>query len=407
MKATNLKLHVKLALGYFLVAALLGVLLRSFNLFEIPLNYKFIVHTHSHIALIGWVYLPITTLLYKLFLSAQNTNRSYQKIFWFTQLTILGMLFTFPFTGYALFSIIFSTLFLFASYWFCWFFLKTAALRFRERYSYKFVKASLWYLVISSLGPWTLGAIMNSMGAESVWYRMAIYFYLHFMYNGFMILALVGLLCYVFEEAKLRLDTKTMKMIFWLFNSGLVLSFFLSTLFAEPPMIFNLVGGSGAVLQFVALGVLIMGILKRKSETPAVFRPFQTRILITIGVLMVIKMLLQLLSAVPYYAGLAAAILDFTIGYLHLTFLGVISLGLFLFLNYFDLLKISKNYYTLYFIGFVLSEALIFYRAITAWGKFELIDFHGILLSGASLLMLIGLSCIFLDNAKLRFSKGG
>ncbi|NNE78366.1 MAG: hypothetical protein HKN31_14990, partial [Pricia sp.] len=120
----NLRTHTTIALGYFILAACLGVLLRSFIFLEIPINYKYIVHTHSHIALLGWVYVALTTLLYKLYIRTPSADKTYWKIFWFTQLTLVGMLLTFPFQGYALFSIFFSTLFLFASYWFFWFFAK-------------------------------------------------------------------------------------------------------------------------------------------------------------------------------------------------------------------------------------------------------------------------------------------
>lgn len=205
----NLKNHIRVALGYFILAAILGVVLRSFYSFEIPVNYKFIVHTHSHIALLGWVYLGLTTLLYKLYLSKQGLNEKYRRIFWFTQLTLVGMLLSFPFQGYALFSIIFSTLFLFASYWFTWFFIKNVPSQFRQTNSYTCVKVALYYMVLSSLGPWALGAIMNTLGAESIWYRLSIYFYLHFQYNGWMILALMGLFLYALEEHRIKLPKKS------------------------------------------------------------------------------------------------------------------------------------------------------------------------------------------------------
>ena len=80
----NLKLHIKITLVYFLLAAALGVVLRSFHSVEIPVNYKFFVHTHSHIALLGWVYMALTSLLYKLYLNKLDFDKKYRKIFWFT-----------------------------------------------------------------------------------------------------------------------------------------------------------------------------------------------------------------------------------------------------------------------------------------------------------------------------------
>lgn len=112
----DLKKHTLIALGYFLLAALLGVFLRFFFVTSIPANFRYVVHAHSHIALLGWVYLGLSALIYKMYFSEAKKGKTYKRIFWFTQITLLGMLFTFPFTGYAALSITFSTLFLFARF---------------------------------------------------------------------------------------------------------------------------------------------------------------------------------------------------------------------------------------------------------------------------------------------------
>lgn len=353
------------------------------------------VHTHSHIALLGWVYLALTTLLYKLYLTNLNLDGKYYKIFWFTQVTLVGMLLTFPFIGYALFSIIFSTLFLFASYWFTWFFLKNTPAVHRKTNSYTCVRMALWYLILSSIGPWALGAIMNTLGAESVWYRFAIYFYLHFLYNGWMIMALVGILFFVFEKNRINIPHKIFRRFFWIFNLGVILSIFLSTLFANPPVIFNFLGGIGAVLQLVALGILLKIHAVQKEKMDVFFPSFLKGIFKTLAVLILVKMILQLLTAFPYFADLAASTLDFTIGYLHWTFLGVVTLGLFLFLDYFKLLRISRKAYFLYLTGFFITEALLFYKGISAWqnflifeGYFEVLALGSITIAVSLVLML-------------------
>jgi len=394
----NLKNHTKLALAYFLLAAILGVFLRSFHSIEIPINYKFIVHAHSHIALLGWVYLALTMLLYKLYLSNLNLGRKYGRIFWFTQLTLVGMLLTFPFMGYALFSIIFSTLFLFASYWFTWFFFKNVPIAAKKTNSYKCVRAALSYLVLSSLGPWVLGAIMNTLGAESVWYRLAIYFYLHFLYNGWMIMALVGILFHVLEQNQIRVSNKTFGRFFWSINLGIILSLFLSTLFTNPPIILNFLGGIGGVLQLAALGMLIKIYAAQKEKFDTFFSSFQKGIFKTLAVLLVVKMLLQLLTAVPYFANLASTILDFTIGYMHWTFLGVVTLGLFLFLDYFKLIRIFRKAYLLYLTGFFLTEALIFYKGVVAWQGLSLFAGYFEVLTGGSFMIPLSLVLIFVAN---------
>nr|AWJ66160.1 hypothetical protein [uncultured bacterium] len=387
----NLKNHVNISLGYFILAAILGVVLRSFHSIEIPATYKFIVHTHSHIALLGWVYMGLTTLLYKLFLEKQGFDKKYRHIFWFTQLTLVGMLLSFPFQGYALFSIIFSTLFLFASYWFTWFFMKYVPASYKKTNAYKCVKYALWYMVISSIGPWTLGAIMTTVGAESIWYRLAIYFYLHYQYNGWMVLGLLGVFIYVLERNKIVIPKVTFNRFFWLVNLGIVLSFFLSTLWTKPPIVLNFVGGVGAVLQVVALSVLISFLATYRNDSGMVFSRFHYILLKTIAVLLFVKMGLQLLTSIPYFANLAASIVDFTIGYLHWTFLGVVTLGLFLFLNYFKLMRLPRISLILYLIGFVLTEALIFYKGIMAWQRIPIFDGYFESLALGSLLILVSL----------------
>ena len=387
----NLKNHIQVALGYFIIAAILGVVLRSSYSIDIPVNYKYIVHTHSHIALLGWVYIGLSTLLFKLFLEKQALNIKYRRIFWFTQITLVGMLLSFPFQGYALFSIIFSTLFLFASYWFTWFFVKNVPSEIRHTNSFKCVKVALWYMVLSSLGPWALGAIMNTLGAESIWYRLSIYFYLHFQYNGWMIMALLGLFLYVLEAHRILLPRKTFMQFFLGFNVGIVLTFFLSTLWIQPSLFFSIIGGLGAFLQLFALFVLVKYMMGIHTGFRNIFSRFQFKLIQTITLLLFMKISLQLLTGLPYFANLASTILNFTIGYLHLTFLGVVTLGLFLFLNYFGLLKISKTSLMLYIIGFVFTEVLIFYKGITVWLRLGIFNgyFEGLALG--SLLILIGL----------------
>jgi hypothetical protein len=397
----NLKHQTKIALVYFLLAAVLGVVLRSFHSVEIPIEYKFFVHTHSHIALLGWVYMALTTLFYKLYLNKRSLDKKYRILFWFTQLTLVGMLLSFPFQGYALFSILFSTLFLLASYWFTWFFFKNTPVTFKNRHSYICIKAALWYMVLSSLGPWVLGAIMNTLGATSIWYRLAIYFYLHFQYNAWMILALVGLLFYVLEKYDIQFSSKDFKRFFRFINLGVSLSFFLSTLWTDPPLLFNVLGGFGALFQILAFGMLVILVIKSNKRLEAILSKPQIVLVKIIAFLLAVKLMLQVLTAVPYFAHLAAIYIDFVIGYLHWVFLGVVSLGLFFLLDFFELIRIQKKALWLYILGFVFTEVLIFYKGIAIWqdfpifsGYYEVLAIGSFLIPLALIFMLIGKSKI-------------
>ncbi|PXX25137.1 hypothetical protein [Arenibacter sp. ARW7G5Y1] len=392
--------HIKVSLGYFLLAALLGVLLRTFVVATMPINYRFMVHTHSHIALLGWVYIALTTLLYHLFLDKGVLDRKYRRIFWFTQICLLGMLLSFPFQGYALFSIIFSTLFLLASYWFSVFFIKYVPLPFKGTKAYSCVKYALWFMVGSSIGPWSLGAIMTVLGPESIWYRLAIYFYLHFQYNGWMVMALLGLFFYLLEQLQINISQKTFRYFFLTTVLGIILSFFLSTLWTGPPMIYYLLGGLGAVLQLMGFGILLNICLVNKVVLKSALSPFRLNVLKLVAFLLLVKMMLQWLTAWPYFANLAATILDFTIGYLHWTFLGVISMGLLFFLEFFGLIRLSKTASALYLLGFLLTEILIFYRGMAAWMGWPLGEDYSKFLAGTSILIPLAVLVLLGHSSK-------
>jgi hypothetical protein len=396
MDKTQYGKHVRLGLVHFCLAALLGVLLRSFPMLGFQFNYRYVVHAHSHIALLGWVYVGLTTLLHLCFVESKNSSVSYKRIFWCTQGTLIGMLMTFPFTGYALFSIIFSTLFLIVSYVYVYHFWKNIKPELKQSKGLQCAKAALLYLVVSSIGPWALGAIMNTLGAQSIWYRLAIYFYLHFQYNGWMVLALAALFLFAMERKGIAIPQKGFAQFFKLVNLGIVLTFLLSVLWTKPPTPIYVLAGLGALVQLYAF--IRLGHLIRNKITLLSFSKLQLYLVWMVVIIGIIKMSLQLLTALPYFAELATMYLDFTIGYLHLTFLGVISLGLFLFMDFYDLVKVSARSLGWYLLGFMVTELLIFHKGITAWLQWELLENYTEILTVGSMLIPVGLILMLYHN---------
>lgn len=397
-----LKRHTNIALTYFLLIALLGVVLRLFPLVDIPVNYRFIVHTHSHIALLGWVYTGLTTLIYLAFLKSAAVHKRYRVIFWATQVTIIGMLLTFPFTGYALFSIIFSSLFLLASYWFVYFFFKYCPADLKKRASYKLVRISLWYMVISSLGPWALGAIMNTAGSGSPWYRNAIYFFLHFQYNGWFIVALCGIFLFLFEEKSKALSKQVFGPFYYLLNGGVIFTFFLSLLWMQPHWTFYFLALLGGVMQLIAFGMLFRslyaGALNAFREMSPLFR-ISVKMLI---LFLFVKLCAQILGAFPAVANTVFTNIDMIISYIHWVFLGLVSVLLLALLTQFDLMKLSPTRLYLYIAGFFLTELLIFGRGLMAILGMEMPSYIHLLIGVASLWLLIAIGLILAGQFRLK-----
>jgi len=396
----TLKKHSTIALGYFFLIVLLGVILRLFPIVSIPSNYKFLVHTHSHVALLGWVYTALSTIIYKQYLQSANVAKKYNRVFWLTQVMIIGMLVSFPFSGYAFLSILFSTLFLISTYIFTWLFFKYTPNKQKQRNSYKLIRIALWYMIISSLGPWMLGIIMQTSGQGSSLYKNAIYFYLHFQYNGWFIIALIGIFIYVLEQHTILFSKKVFNNFFWLLNTGIIATFFISILWMKPSFIINSLAAIGSIFQLIAFGLLLKLIKANKSKLNSIFSPFLANILKISGALFLVKLVLQLTVCIPFIADMVSYNVDFVIGYIHWVFLGVVSIPILTFLFYYQLAIKSKVLLIVYLLGFILTEILIFYKGIINWFQLSMINNYYHYLAIASGLLLISIAGVFFIQFK-------
>ncbi|TXD48379.1 hypothetical protein [Polaribacter sp. IC073] len=397
-----IKKQVLISLFYFLIAASLGIILRLFPVTEITATYNYIVHTHSHIALLGWVYVSLTSLIFHLFIRKEAAKK-HALVFWCTQITIIGMLVSFPITGYALFSIIFSSLFLVCTYWFYALFRKNTCCS-KTSYAYKFINTSLLFMVFSSIGPWAIGIIMNTLGNTSHWYKNAIYLYLHFQYNGWFIFCLLGLFFFFLEKNKIHVDNKRIITFYRWMIFSCILTLFLSFLWIKPSIFIYLLAVIGSLLQVLALIKFHQIINNIKTDISQKLTPFLFQLLKFVYLLFIFKIVLQFISSIPYFAELISQIIDFVIGYLHLTFLGLVSLALFVFLQYFKILKLPKFWVRIYLFGFITSEFLIFYKGFCNWQQLSIFDNYYQFLVLISALIPIALVGIFLQNCNAIFS---
>src|SRR5690606_37241317 len=232
----------------------------------------------------------------------------------------------------------------------------------------------------------------------SVWYRLAIYFYLHFLYNGWMVLALLGLFFYLLERHQINIPPRKFDSFFRYTISGIVLSLFLSTLWTKPHPVFYILGGVGALLQLIGFLILFRFCFDHISLLKKTLSIRYYRMLLLIAFLLMVKMTLQLISGLPYFANLAATVLDFTIGYLHWTFLGAITLGIFFFLDYLGLIKLTKLGFTVYLMGLIFTESFIFYKGLAAWLRWPLFEGYLKYLAIGSLLIPVALVLILWNS---------
>lgn len=396
------------SLLFLLITAILGAILRLMGFVSLEFNYGNLLHTHSHIAFLGWVYNVLFTLLIYSFLSSEKqNNKIYKSLFWITQAANIGMLLSFPIQGYGLFSIAFSTLHILTSFGFTHQFLKDASLNpdNKQRLSFKFIKAGLFFMILSSLGPFSLGPIVSAGGGKSDLYYNAIYFYLHFQYNGWFGFAVLGLFFRMLENNTITFSAKKGNLLWNLLFISVIPSYLLSVLWMKPNLSIYIAAGIAAFIQLTALILFLLLMSDKKSEIKSKFSGWVYFLMCFSLFCFCSKIILQFFTAFPYFADLAYQIRSFTIGYLHLVFIGFISLFLFAFLinhKELDLNRNNKTGITLLLLGFILNELLIFMQAISTWlSKSIIVYYYSSLLFYVNLLIVTGVILLIVSRLRL------
>jgi hypothetical protein len=322
----NKQFWITVSLANLCIAALLGFTLRSKILFPLPfINYQYLVDAHSHFAFGGFITLALLNLLTHTLLPPVYRQRKwYQWMMWGLTTASFGMLFSFPFTGYATASIIFSTLLIFFTYGYGACFIRDV-LKLNYRHpAYMLALGAMVYLIISSAGPFTLAYIKASGSANSILYKDAIYYYLHCQYNGFFTLSVFALL--IFAAYPAGANGKVPAPVKWftgLLNASVLPSFFLSLLYHADNIIVKTIALLGVVL---IIGCLIN--FFRAGKTFPVKRVYTSSLakglLFLAMVSFVIKSILQTGTIFPGLGNAVFGLRPIIIGFLHLVFLGLV-----------------------------------------------------------------------------------
>lgn len=302
------------AIGNFIILSLFGALLRYMQLF--PLrggNYMFLLHAHSHFAFSGWMFFSLALLITKS-VSARPDFSSYRKVLTGSLVSAFGMLITFSIQGYSALSITFSTLFIVVTYRFAYLVFKGGSLRKKvNETAFKLISAALVLLCISSAGPFALAPLKALGFGENPLYQDAIYFYLHFQMNGFMLLASLGLLAAGFLTRDLNRNSRIWLNVFILSAMPL---YFLFTLWADPPAWVWIMAFLGALLNLLSWLKLCLFF---NTE-----RPSLTFLQKTAVIAITLKVAMQVIICIPAVGEWTFNNRNLIIGYVHLLTLGCI-----------------------------------------------------------------------------------
>ena len=378
----------------FFLLSLVGLLLRAYPLVSIPfVTYKNVLHAHSHFAFGGWITPVLIYLILRFFPVIQNPSayHHWRKIITLMLVSAYGMLLSFPFQGYGGISIVFSTLSIAAGFY------AGIIIHFASKpqfflASWSFLRTGFLYFAISAIGPFATGPLIALGKAGTPLYYNAIYFYLHFQYNGFFTFIVLAVLYKLIERNK---SFNHGKLVFRLMNIACIPAYVLSVLWTQPTILLNIIGGTAALLQLTALYFLLKDITGLKWETDIQHWLFRIAIFA-----LLVKSLLQLLSALPFVAQLAYQNRNFVIAYLHLVLIGFISV--FVFSVMARPTSFSRLFYNgiLAFLFAFISTELILVLQAAGYLEFLPTQFYLRLLFSLSIFFPAGLLLLFINHLK-------
>ncbi len=361
---------LKIAVINLLIVATLGVVLRYKILYPLPfVDQKHLLHGHSHFAFAGWITQALMTLMtaYLARYSGKAVIKKYHWLLLANLLTAYGMLVAFPIQGYGLYSIIFSTASVAASYIFAWCYWRDISKLGFSNTSHSWFKAAVFFNAFSSLGVFALTLMMINKVIHQNWYLAAEYFYLHFQYNGWFFFACMGL--FTAWLKKFEVSEDTLRKIYRLFAFASVPAYFLSALWMHLPVWVYSIVVLAAFAQVLGWAWMLKLLKPKWHLLKNDISKSARSILILSALALSVKLLLQLGSTIPSLSDLAFGFRPIVVGYLHLVLLGVITLFLLgdMFAEkYFHLSSVTIVGLVIFAVAVILNEVILMAQGVAA-----------------------------------------
>ncbi len=385
---------MRIAVINLLIVALLGVIMRYKIAYSLPfIEQENFLHAHSHFAFSGWIAQALMTLMiaYLARHSKENIFKKYKWLLLANLISAYGMLLSFPWEGYGIISIIFSTVSIFISYVFAFIFWKDLNKLQLKRVSHYWFKAALVFNILSSFGAFFLSYMIANNISHPNRYLASTYYFLHFQYNGWFFFGCMGLLSEHLYNSGISFLIQ--RKVFWLFAAACIPAYFLSALWLPIPLWIYIIVVIAALAQLLGWLILLKQMITEKS---ILFKDInvQTRwILILSGIALSIKLLLQAASTIPSLSKYAFGFRPVVIGYLHLVLLGVITLFIIAYSKMKNLIYTNRTGNAgiiIFIVGIILNELFLLIQG-SSYMIFIPVPYINQLLLAAAICLFLGL----------------
>ncbi|MBP6183797.1 MAG: hypothetical protein KA479_02585 [Saprospiraceae bacterium] len=373
------KIWFQVALINFLVAATMGVLMRLAFAIEIPwLDFRFWVHAHSHVAMLGWLYIALAILLYKTFLSETAQAKTfYRTNLLLTQIAVIGMAVSFPLQGYGPVAIFFTSAHAILSYFFFYRFLKDLD---APGIAGVFLRIAIFFLFFSTLSLWAMPIIILAGLQGKALYYQAVQFYLHFQFNGWFIFSIIALFLHQIHSRGIIITNLLATWFLRLLVISTFLTYAMAVTWSNPSALLFSINGMGVIIQLSALFVFL-ALLKQHIPTLKQRIFGWERWLLSISfVCLVLKIVVQSAVVLPFIATISYTIRNYVIGFIHLILLGAITFYIFSETVRRGMLSAAKPSVhwglILIIVGFTGSEFLLFFQGTLLWAELGFLSWY-------------------------------
>ncbi len=314
------------ALFNFLVIASIGTLLRYVFIHEVKIvgDYKHVLHAHSHIAMMGWVFMALFASLLFAFTPQTSNRKLYHILFWINQVNCMVLIVNFWIHGYDFVSIILSTIYVVITYVFAINIFRDMKNVLINPIAKRLVQFALFFLFLSTIGLWAIGPVLTNLhGSQKViWYYLLVQFYIHFQYNGWFIFSCLALFFSLSKNNSVE-NKFHITPVYWMVASALT-TYCLSIFWGFPD--YHIFLNISLAAAFFQLYFTIQLFRKNKNVVKEIFSELKSgvKILFIISFsALIVKQLLQVIIIYPEMAHASFVLRNYVIAYLHLTFLGV------------------------------------------------------------------------------------
>jgi hypothetical protein len=294
----------------------------------------FLIHGHSHVALLGWVFLGLMGMTLESGTDRRRLPFRFTAITGFlTAVTTVLLFLAFVRDGYAPASIILSTIHMILGYILAGIYFRCTSgiARLADRH---FLDGAVFWMILATAGTWMLAA---GQGLSPFWMHVSVRFYLHILFFGWFMFALAGFACRYMAGP----DQKSETWPFWLMTAGLLPSLLPHLdpgrygawgFTGDLPWWYTMAGTAGTLLYGIG-GIAVLFMLFRSGYIRSVRWRFP--ILLWTGIAgAAFVFILPVITSFPAIRGIWMQSDFLVIGFIHLHLLvTVTSLLLFMLLN--------------------------------------------------------------------------